>query len=244
MTPPGPPDEPSRRAPDGWTAVWARPGPEVPTSSAGHPAAPTTPANPGSPGGPGGTTPWGASPAPRPARSAWWWVVGAAVLLVVLVGGAVLAVTGARAAWDALGGGALLGVEEGEEYGDNPVLDALWDDCEAGDGLACDDLFFSSGTGTAYETFGLTCGERYTEARAPELCEEELDGAPVREGVRRGDDAVLDRLWDGCAAGDGVDCDELYASAEEGSDYAEFGLTCGERYSALRAPDFCAEALG
>ncbi|NNH23567.1 hypothetical protein HLB09_10785, partial [Pseudokineococcus marinus] len=189
-------------------------------------------------------SPGGVAPAPRPPRPAWHWVVGAAALLVALVGGSVLAVTGARAAWDALGDGSFLGLEEGERYGDNPVLDALWDDCEAGDGLACDDLFDSSGFGTAYETFGLTCGERFTEASAPEWCQDELDGTPVREDVRPADDAVLDRLRDGCAAGDGVDCDELYALAEEGSDDERFGVTCGERYSQLRAPDFCAEALG
>ncbi|MEJ5867438.1 hypothetical protein WDV85_06745 [Pseudokineococcus sp. 5B2Z-1] len=232
MTPPQPPDEPPRPAPDGWTAVWARPGPSAPASG----VEPST--------APGAAPAWGAAPPPRPPRPAWRWVVGAAALLVVLVGGAVLAVTGASAAWDALGGGAFLGVEDGEEYGDNPVLDALWDECEAGDGLSCDDLYYSSEVGTAYETFGLTCGERFSEARAPEYCEDELDGSPAREDVRPADDAVLDRLRDGCGAGDGVDCDELYALAEEGSDDEDFGLTCGERYSELRAPDFCAEALG
>ncbi|WP_298806308.1 hypothetical protein [uncultured Pseudokineococcus sp.] len=236
MTPPQPPDEPPRPAPDGWTAVWARPGPAAPTSPPGGTAAPA---------GPDGTTAWGAAPPPRPPRPAWRWVVGAAVLLAVVVGGAALAVTGARAAWDALGDGSFFGLEEGERYGDNPVLDALWDDCEAGDGLACDDLFDSSGFGTAYETFGLTCGKRFTEASAPEWCEDELDGATrVRDDARPADDAVLDRLRDGCAEGDGVDCDELYALAEEGSDDERFGVTCGERYSELRAPDFCAEALG
>ena len=58
------------------------------------------------------------------------------------------------------GGGTPSGLLEGDTYGDNPTLDALWDACEAGDGAACDELYFSSGVGTEYEEFGDTCGGR------------------------------------------------------------------------------------
>jgi hypothetical protein len=45
-------------------------------------------------------------------------------------------------------------------YGDDDELDALYDDCEAGDYQACDDLYNQSPSGSAYEDFGDTCGER------------------------------------------------------------------------------------
>lgn len=44
--------------------------------------------------------------------------------------------------------------------GDDPDLDVLWDACEAGDGVACDDLFIASPAGSEYEAFGDTCGFR------------------------------------------------------------------------------------
>lgn len=49
--------------------------------------------------------------------------------------------------------------EEGS-YGSDPEFDALYDDCKDGDYAACDELFFSSPTGSEYEAFGDTCGER------------------------------------------------------------------------------------
>lgn len=58
----------------------------------------------------------------------------------------------------------------GEAYGDNPELDALYDACTAGDGAACDDLYFASAVDTEYERYGLTCGDRFTVAEAPALC--------------------------------------------------------------------------
>jgi len=51
------------------------------------------------------------------------------------------------------------GGEEGS-YGSDPELDELYDQCEGGDFEACDDLFFDSPTGSEYEDFGDTCGER------------------------------------------------------------------------------------
>ncbi|MBY5161989.1 hypothetical protein [Salsipaludibacter albus] len=45
-------------------------------------------------------------------------------------------------------------------YGDDPVLDGLWDDCEGGDMGACDDLYFQAPFGSEYEEFGDTCGGR------------------------------------------------------------------------------------
>ena len=63
------------------------------------------------------------------------------------------------------------GLQEGDSYGDNPELDALWDACEDGDGQACDDLYFSSAIGSEYEEFGDTCGGRFEAGTV--LCSEE-----------------------------------------------------------------------
>lgn len=49
---------------------------------------------------------------------------------------------------------------EPEAYGDDPDLDALYDDCEGGDLAACDTLYFDSPIDSAYEAFGETCGDR------------------------------------------------------------------------------------
>lgn len=57
-------------------------------------------------------------------------------------------------------------------YGDDETLDRLWDDCAAGDGQACDDLYFESPVDSEYEQFGDTCGNR-VEAGAV-YCAEEL----------------------------------------------------------------------
>ena len=65
-------------------------------------------------------------------------------------------------------------IDEGApfDYGDDPVLDAFWDDCENGDGAACDELYFDSPIGSAYELFGETCGNR-VEAGG-DLCADQI----------------------------------------------------------------------
>ena len=57
-----------------------------------------------------------------------------------------------------------------------------------------------------------------------------------------GSDAGLDALWDGCLAGDGAACDDLYFQAPIGSEYEEYGDTCGGRYEV--SPGLCETALG
>lgn len=57
---------------------------------------------------------------------------------------------------------------------------------------------------------------------------------PLPGPQRRGDDAALDQLWDRCAAGFGEACDELFDRATIGSDYEEFGATCGDRTRELQ----------
>jgi hypothetical protein len=45
-------------------------------------------------------------------------------------------------------------------YGSDPELDALYDQCEDGDYQACDDLYSESPSGSEYEEFADTCGDR------------------------------------------------------------------------------------
>ncbi len=44
-----------------------------------------------------------------------------------------------------------------------------------------------------------------------------------------GDDAELDALYDACAGGDGQACDDLFFQSPLGSEYEDFGNTCGGR---------------
>ena len=46
------------------------------------------------------------------------------------------------------------------DHGDDPHLDRLWDACAAGDGRACDRLYYDSAFDSRYEQFGNTCGDR------------------------------------------------------------------------------------
>lgn len=58
------------------------------------------------------------------------------------------------------------------EYGDDPALDVLFDQCEAGDGAACDELYWTSPLGSRYEAFGNTCGNRFDTP--PLSCEDAM----------------------------------------------------------------------
>ena len=50
-----------------------------------------------------------------------------------------------------------------DDLGDDPALDQLADDCYRGDMQACDDLYWDSAIGSAYEDYGNTCGGRVPE---------------------------------------------------------------------------------
>lgn len=54
---------------------------------------------------------------------------------------------------------------------------------------------------------------------------------------QRGDDPALDALWDRCAAGFGQACDDLFDRSQLGSDYEDFGVTCGRRTREARCAD-------
>lgn len=59
-------------------------------------------------------------------------------------------------------------VDEPCDYGDDAELDRLWDACAAGEGRACDRLYYDSGFDSRYEQFGNTCGDRDMTIPCPE----------------------------------------------------------------------------
>ena len=60
-------------------------------------------------------------------------------------------------------------IPEPMAYGEDPALDALWDQCEAGSGLACDQLFDQAPVRSEYEEFAGTCGGRTQELRCADV---------------------------------------------------------------------------
>lgn len=52
-----------------------------------------------------------------------------------------------------------------------------------------------------------------------------------------GDDPALDLLWSECEQGEGNSCDELFDVSALGSEYEQFGLTCGNRDTVLDCED-------
>jgi hypothetical protein len=110
-----------------------------------------------------------------------------------------------------------------DDYGDDPELDELYDDCGQGSGAACDELYLSSPDGSGYERYGATCGG-YLDQPSGGDCAALFDDA-----FDYGDSDYFDELWDDCAGGDGIACDDLFLEAPVGSRYEEFGLTCGDR---------------
>ncbi|MFC7405280.1 hypothetical protein [Georgenia alba] len=66
-----------------------------------------------------------------------------------------------------------LGQETSNElytYGDDAVLDTLWDDCEAGDPMACDRLFQAAPEDSAYQSYGYYCGGRAPVGGKVDVC--------------------------------------------------------------------------
>jgi hypothetical protein len=116
-----------------------------------------------------------------------------------------------------------------EVYGDDPFLDELYDACEAGDMTACDDLWFESPEGSDYEQFSTTCGDRSPDPMDG-TCEADFRVEPVGPSTY-GDDRVLDKLYEGCAAGDEDACDLLWLRAGDGTAYQVFADICGGRRS-------------
>jgi hypothetical protein len=123
-------------------------------------------------------------------------------------------------------------LEPGDVYGDNPLLDGLWDECESGIMASCDELFSISQIGSQYEAYGATCGDREPDA----------SGGACDIPFSYGDNADLDAYWDACEAGDGSACDDLYFESPIGSEYEAFGASCGNRHEGTQS--YCVDLLG
>lgn len=123
--------------------------------------------------------------------------------------------------------------------GDDEVLDILWVECGDGDGEACDELFYTATPGSDYEAFGFSCGGRENLHCTSLLGEELVPEALTPSTPAPGEDRVLDPWWEQCAAGSARACDQLLLTAPGGSDYYNFGNTCGGR-----AVGFCSQLLG
>jgi S1-C subfamily serine protease len=116
-----------------------------------------------------------------------------------------------------------------DSYGDDPYFDGLWDACAGGNMAACDDLYFESPLNSNYEHFGATCGGI---GHSFGTCTWDHDNEPEwwpSDAIEYGDSVYLDGLWDACASGDMDACDTLYYDSPLGSDYEQFGATCGGR---------------
>lgn len=105
-------------------------------------------------------------------------------------------------------------------YGDDDYLDSLWETCEEGDDFSCDVLAGSAPLGSAYVDFGHGCGGRRAVA-SDRACQN------PDEPFTHGDDPELDDLWDGCVAGDGDACSDLWFESPIGSVYETVGDACG-----------------
>lgn len=226
--PPGSPWRQTAAPPPANPWATAPGGPTVPPGGPTLPPGGPTPST-GAPYGP----PWSAPQPPRTRSRAWIWVLVLAGL-VALAGAGIVA------------GLVIVRGSDGPEQ--------LRADCEAGNPMACEDLYQGAAPGSAEEEFGRTCGGRTdgtvacTEADmdvpANSWVEDEgaVDDAPGEDAPdgglwdggavdTYGDDPRLDELWDACAAGDMVACDDLFWESPYGSDYERFGDSCGDTTS-------------
>ena len=133
----------------------------------------------------------------------------------------------------------LLGIEfdpESPAPGNIPELDGWWAACGDGSSRACSQLVLSAPGGSAYASFGWTCGGRTTRDCVLLVGD---DGAPPALAGRSpqdappGHDDYLDQLWERCGAADAPACRDLATFGPPGSDYERYALSCGWR--AVRA---------
>ncbi|WP_420623211.1 hypothetical protein [Candidatus Poriferisodalis sp.] len=133
----------------------------------------------------------------------------------------------------------LLGIEFGPESpapGNISELDGWWEACGDASSRACAQLVLSAPGGSAYASFGWTCGGRTTRDCASLVGD---DGSPPALAGRSpqdpppGHDEYLDQLWERCGATDATACRDLATFGPPGSDYERYALSCGWR--AVRA---------
>ena len=110
------------------------------------------------------------------------------------------------------------------DFGDDPQLDALAIACDVGDMQSCDDLFFQSPAGSAYEEYGRTCGDRLS-GDAIGLCTDEFDGSAAPDTSSGGayPQEFIDGFIEGCSAEASVaQCQCVVDAAQEQFTLDEF----------------------
>lgn len=132
-------------------------------------------------------------------------------------------------------GGGLFAVDFNAETpapGNIVELDTWWEGCGDGSSRACAELVLAAPGGSAYASFGWTCGGRTTRDCATLLGH---DGDPPALAGRSpqdsppGDDDYLDLLWTRCGDLSAPACRDLATFGPPGSDYERFALSCGWR---------------
>jgi hypothetical protein len=129
---------------------------------------------------------------------------------------------------------------EAASYGEDFVLDSLWDQCEGGDPDACDGLFAAAPFGSAYEAFGASCADSRLLADVVRPCAFVASGEPFGYG----DDVAFDQLWDACARADREACSDLFLQTPIGSAYEAFGRVCGDLTEQAKTCENAAEWVG
>jgi len=134
------------------------------------------------------------------------------------------------------------GIDEPFTYGDDAEFDRLWDLCSDGDMIGCDDLYYGSPVGSEYEYYGSTCGFRFEEEQYGACSDSDAAEGGGADPQVYGDDAYFDGLWDGCEIGaEMATCDQLYFESAVGSEYEDFGATCGWRLETWEWAGRCVE---
>ena len=154
----------------------------------------------------------------------------------------------------ALGGVDDEGDEEGEDaegdgtYGSDEDLDELYDQCADGDYAACDDLFLQSPSGSEYEEFGDTCGDRNDPSGyCVDLYEGDDEGADLGDVDLGGD--MEETLADIYEQSLGLDRDKAECLAGRLADAIESGDLSEEEamtdvFSFLEECDISMEEIG
>ncbi len=150
-----------------------------------------------------------------------FWIMAVAAVVFLVVGSVILKATNhadGPVTVPAVGGNSTPPDSSGSNTADTS---ALHSDCANGDMASCDTLYHDSPSGSTEETFGSTCGGRYSEQTGD--CDSNYGAGSSS--------ADSSSLHSECAGGDMSACDSLYYESPSGSSEEEFGSTCGGQYS-------------
>jgi hypothetical protein len=117
-------------------------------------------------------------------------------------------------------------------YGEDPLLDQLWDRCGDSDLAACEMLYLMSAVGSEYEAYAQTCGS-------------DADASEGQCFVDAGVSTDVAEFRRACEAGDGVGCDMVGLYGEVPGPDEDVAATCGGRVDAALTEDFwCVGLIG